>query len=147
MTHLTRRSALVLLAGTAGTAVAGGYALTREVGATDLVRSVLERHLGPITIAEPELSAFVASFAQGQEWLIPSGKLAAGYETAHDIGLVGPARGLLSADDLARIDLFERRLLGEFHQQTTFGFRQGQDDPVAFVSQTACLNPFAEFAA
>jgi hypothetical protein len=144
--RITRRRALAVASG-AAVAAAGGSVAIRGTSQTGLIRGALERYLGPVRIAEPDLAAFAADFSADRSWLMPSGKLAVGYQLAVDLGLAAPALAAVGAADRDRIAHFERRLLAAFVETTDVGWRQTGSDPVRYFGRVACNNPYAIFSA
>jgi len=145
MRRVTRRTMLTLTAVGTGTLVMSGgtaFVLTSETG---LVRRTLEYHLGPVPIDDGQLRDFVADYTKGKSWLLPGIKLAKGYELALASGSREIGLKMLSSEDRARIQTFERRLLGAFFVKTNFAFRNDAADAVVYMGNAACLNPFASF--
>ncbi|EKX56686.1 hypothetical protein [Cereibacter sphaeroides] len=141
--RLSRRRALQLAGATAALAAAGGYAITRRP--EDLVRAVLERHFGPLRMAEAEVEALTAASVAQRPWIAPPWKLAAAYATAYQTGLEDPAMEMLPDDRAARLEQFERHILGDAVRMTDIAMRSGPDEEVSFIGPTACLNPYATF--
>ncbi|MGP3698099.1 hypothetical protein [Rhodobacter sp. NSM] len=140
---LSRRRALQLATATAALAAAGGYTLTRRP--EDLVRSVLERHFGPLRMDEADVEALTAASLERRPWIEPPWKLAAAYATAHEAGLDRSALDLLPDERAARLEQFERHVLGDAVQMTSVAMRNGPEEQVVFIGPTACLNPYATF--
>ena len=142
--RLSRRSTLALIGG--GTlAVAGGAAFVATLSDEELVRRVLEHHLGPFEMEEDEMAAFVAGFREQRGWMFPAQKLSILYGTAARFDMSEMTYDL-PGNRGADIERFERQLLGEFHLLTDVGLRASPETPVYYLGPTACLNPFATFA-
>ncbi|WP_101341474.1 hypothetical protein [Cereibacter azotoformans] len=140
---LSRRRALQLAAATAALAAAGGYAMTRRP--EDLVRSVLERHFGPLRMDETEIEALTAASIARRPWIEPPWKLAGAYATAYQTGLDGQAMEVLPEERAERLERFERHILGDAVQMTNIVLRTAPEEEVIFVGPSACLNPYATF--
>lgn len=139
---LSRRSTFAFLGGGV-LALGGSVVFIATMSDEELVHTVLERHLGPLEIADEDLAAFLLDFREKRPFLFPSGKLATVYGVAETFDIANITRENLPGgrgDDLER---FERHLLGEFHAKTDFSLRSSEEEPVHFLGPTACLNPFA----
>lgn len=140
--RVTRRKALQALGvGTVGLA-AGAYVTAARSDAR-MVRQVLERHLGPLNIAEADLDGFTAAYLERRPWERPTGKLKALQVVASDLSLSDRLRGLLPGDKADLLERFERSLLAQFFTLTDVGWRRDGGDPIYFLGPSACLNPFA----
>lgn len=146
MTTLTRRAALGVIAGSAA-AIAGGAVLVRLQSEEHLFRTVIEHYLGPVSISDTDMAAFITHFQEKRGHQIPGANLSDAWTAARRLGLHEPAQGLLPDGPAAAIQRFERWVLAEFHMVTDIGWRRGPEDQVTFQSTTACLNPFANFEA
>ena len=143
--NLSRRTTLALL-GSGAVAIGGGVALVATLSDEELVRMVLERHLGRIVIEDDEISAFLSDFRDSQPWMFPPTKLAAFYGTAERLGVPAIARNALPQDRQQDLERFERHLLGRFHMTTDVAFRRSVSEQIRYLGYGPCQNPFAEFA-
>lgn len=143
--QVTRRGALRALGvGTIG--LAAGTYVTAAWSDTRMVRRVLERHLGPLNIAESDLDDFTAAYLESRPWNLPFGKLKAIVQVvASDPSLSDQVRRFLPSNKADLLERFERSLLSQFFTLTDVGWRADEDDLVHFVGPSACLNPFANF--
>ena len=142
---LSRRVLLAILGG--GTlAAVGGVAFVAALSDEDLAHAILERHLGPIRMAQEDRAEFLAAVRDQRPWLFPPEKLAAFYGVAERLDLSEMARRNLPGERRRILEDFERHLLGDFHLLTDFAFRNTAQDEVHYLGRTACLNPFASFA-
>lgn len=143
MRGVTRRKTLALIGGGALVAASAGVGIIGYTSQAGLVRLVLEKYLGPVHITERDLTQFMDEFLGEKPWLMPTRKLAKGYEIALRTGTGDIALGALLQEDQGRIELFERRLLGAFHQKTDIGLRQSADEAISYLETATCANPFA----
>lgn len=104
--RLSLRRTLQLATGTAAPGVAGGYALTHRP--QDLVRAILERHLGPLRMADADIAALTEASLARRPWIEPPWKLATAYATAYRTGLERPTLQLLPDERARRLDQFAR---------------------------------------
>ncbi len=139
---LSRRSTFALLGGGA-LALGSGITFVATMSDEELVHAVLERHLGPLKMANEDMAAFLSDFRESRPWLFPPKKLSALYEVAEKLKISNVMRENLPGSRGEDLERFERHLLGEFHIKTDFSFRSSEDEPVHYLGPTACLNPFA----
>ena len=141
---ISRRTALAMLGG--GIIASGaGIPLVASMSDEDLVRAVLERHLGGLEMDRAELAAFLADFRDRRPWLFPSVKLATLYGMAERFEVQEFTRKALPGGRGEAITWFERHLLADFFASTDVAFRSSPQDRVTYLGSSACLNPFAKF--
>lgn len=141
---ISRRTALAMMGG--GIAASGaGIALVAPLSDEDLVRAVLERHLGRLEIDGADIAAFLSDFRDMRPWLFPPVKLATVYGLAERFNVEDLTRKALPGGQGEDITRFERHLLAEFFASTDVAFRSSPKDRVTYLGPSACLNPFAEF--
>ncbi|MER8396252.1 hypothetical protein NKH10_31275 [Mesorhizobium sp. M1340] len=142
MIAVSRRVVLGLLGG--GVASIGlAYVSVRSFAHEDLVRMILERHLGPLTMAENELRSFTQEFRAQRPTTFPTENLADVSALLEKLGLASAARPILPGDRAQRLEHFERWLLADFHLLTDYAWRQSPGDPIRFTGPQPCANPFA----
>ncbi|MER8530850.1 hypothetical protein [Mesorhizobium sp. M1272] len=142
MIMVSRRVVLGLLGG--GVASMGlAYAWVRSFAQEDLVRMVLERHLGPLNMPENELRSFTQEFRAQRPTTFPTENLAAISALLEKLRLASAARPILPGGRAQRLEHFERWLLADFHLLTDYAWRQSPGDPIRFTGPQPCANPFA----
>lgn len=142
MITVSRRVVLGLLGG--GVASIGlAYASVRCFADEELVRMVLERHLGPLDMAENELRSFTQEFRAQRPTTFPTENLAAVFALLEKLRLASAARPILPGDRAQRLEHFDRWLLADFHLLTDYAWRQSPGDPIRFTGPQPCANPFA----
>lgn len=146
MSGVTRRKVLTAIGGGAALAAAGGAVAIGTTSPAGLVRATIEHAIGPVRISEADLVAFTEDFMAQKPWIMPTAKLAAGYQLALTLGADRPALAVVSDADRAALENFSRRILGVFFERTDVGWRTGPDDPVHYAGDLVCNNPFAKVA-
>lgn len=142
---ISRRTAIAMIGG--GILASGaGITLVASLSDEDLVRAVLERHLGGLEMDRADIAAFLADFRERRPWLFPPVKLATVYGVAEQLDVEEFTRKALPGGRGEDITRFERHLLAEFFAHTDVSYRSSPQDRVTHLGSSACLNPFAEFA-
>ncbi|MES0214144.1 hypothetical protein NKL07_01665 [Mesorhizobium sp. C280B] len=143
MITISRRVVLGLLGGGVAS-IALAYASLRSFAHEDLVRMVLERHLGPLNMAENELRSFTQEFRAQRPTTFPTEKLSGRFRASGEAqACIRRPSHPTPATVRQQLEHFERWLLADFYLLTDYPWRQSPGDPIRFTGPEPCANPFA----
>ncbi|WP_325284193.1 hypothetical protein, partial [Sphingomonas sp.] len=107
----------------------------------DLVRSILNRVVGPFQMSDDDFTAFFDNLAENGS---PVDR--AKFTVYRAVAAIGADEFPREPTRLGeRVDVYERKVVTQFITHTDYARIDPQSDPVSFIGTNSCSSPFARF--